>query len=110
MLSLSLSGEMDSRVLLSLLLNSKYKNWGGYIFRTEDRMDSIIEEKILTEFNIRYKLFTHAVNEKNNIIREMSDYIGTTYMTESGFNSLKLMHYKLFPQDEVKVDGGFGEI
>ena len=109
-LSLSLSGGMDSRVLLSLLLNSKYKDWGCYIFQTDDRMDSIIGEKILSEFNISYKLFTNAAETGNNVIHELTDYIKTTYITESGFNSLKLMHYKLFSQDEVIIDGGFGEI
>ncbi len=107
---LSLSGGMDSRVLLSLLLNSNYENWGCYILETQDKMDSKIAVKILTDFKVQFKLFSDNYPDKNNILSELFNYIGATYLTGSSFNSLKLLYFRLFPNDEIIVDGGFGEI
>lgn len=109
-ISLSLSGGMDSRVILSLLLNSNYENWDCHTFRTEDKMDINIAEKILRDFNIQHKLFSDNIDRQNNIVPELFDYIGSAYLTDSGFTSRKLMHYKSLPQNEIIIDGGFGEI
>ena len=108
--TLSLSGGMDSRVILSLLLNSDYKNWGCYILKTEDKADKQIAEKILTDLKIQYKLFADEYPDETNILAELFNYIGSTYLTGSSFNSLKLFYFRLFPNDEIIVDGGFGEI
>lgn len=109
-ISLSLSGGMDSRVILSLLLNSDYDNWDCHTFQTEDKMDINIAEKILSDLNIQHKLFSDNIDRQNNIVSELFDYIGSTYLTESSFNSRKLMHYKSLSQNEIIIDGGFGEI
>jgi hypothetical protein len=108
--TLSLSGGMDSRVILSLLLNSDYKNWGCYILKTEDKADKQIAEKILTDLKIQYKLFADEYPDENYMLSELFNYIGATYLTGSSFNSLKLFYYRLFPNNEIIVDGGFGEI
>ena len=108
--TLSLSGGMDSRVILSLLLNSDYKNWGCYILKTEDKADKQIAEKILTDLKIQYKLYADEYPDENNILAELFNYIGSTYLTGSSINSLKLFYFRLFPNDEIIVDGGFGEI
>ncbi|MCZ6595234.1 MAG: hypothetical protein O6943_10025 [Bacteroidetes bacterium] len=109
-ISLSLSGGMDSRVILSLLLNSNYDNWDCHTFQTEDKMDINIAEKILRDFNIQHKLFSDNTHKNNNIIPELFNYIGSTYLTDSGFTSRKLMHYKSLLPNEIIIDGGFGEI
>jgi hypothetical protein len=109
-ISLSLSGGMDSRVILSLLLHSNYSNWGCHTFQTEDKMDVNIAEKILRDLNIQHKLFPDSTDRQNNIVPELFDYISSTYLTDSGFTSCKLMHYKSFSKNEIIIDGGFGEI
>ena len=58
-ISLSLSGGMDSRVILSLLLNSNYENWDCHTFRTEDKMDINIAEII---FVLIFKFLKSAGN------------------------------------------------
>jgi hypothetical protein len=109
-ISLSLSGGMDSRVILSLLLNSAYDNWDCHTFQIEDERDSTIAEKILTDLSIRYKIFSDNTLDENNILQELFEYVGTTYLTQSAFTSQKLMHYKAFSHEEIIIDGGFGEI
>ena len=109
-ISLSLSGGMDSRVILSFLLNSDYKNWDCHTFNSSSKMDSIIAEKILQDFHINYKMLSENDYNQGNILSELVDYIGATYITESGFISRKLMQYRLLPQEGLIIDGGFGEI
>ncbi len=109
-ISLSLSGGLDSRVILSFLLNSNYFNWDCHIFITEDLMDIKIAKQILSDFNIDYKIYSHNLISEDDIVAELFDYIGATYLTESGFTSRKLMNYSSLPQDEIIIDGGMGEI
>jgi hypothetical protein len=109
-ISLSLSGGLDSRVILSLLLNSNYDKWDCHTFQTEDKMDINIAEKILSDLNIQHKLLSDDSHSQNDIVPELFDYIGSTYLTDSGFTSRKLMHYKSLLQNHIIIDGGFGEI
>ncbi len=109
-ISLSLSGGMDSRVLLSFLLNSNYDNWDCHTIQTKDQMDSQVAEKILADLNIQHRLFSDNTLDENDILPELIEYVGTTYLSESAFTSQKLMYYKTLPEKEIIVDGGFGEI
>jgi hypothetical protein len=109
-ISLSLSGGMDSRVLLSFLLNSEYKNWDCHTIQTKDQMDSQIAEKILADLNIQHRLFSDNSLDGNDVLPELFEYVGATYLSESAFTSQKLMYYKTLPKEEIIVDGGFGEI
>jgi hypothetical protein len=109
-LSLSLSGGMDSRVLLSFLLESKNENWDCHTFNTNERMDSVIAEKISKELKFKHRILSIKNPDTDGIISELFEYIGATYLTDSGFNSRKLMHYKYLSPDELIIDGGFGEI
>jgi hypothetical protein len=108
-ISLSLSGGMDSRVLFSFLLKSGYKNWNCHTFHTDSPKDSIIAEKILNDFHVPYKLLgkdSYNLSETDNLF----EYIGSTFMTQSAFNSVKLMNYSGLPGNDLIIDGGFGEI
>jgi hypothetical protein len=109
-ISLSLSGGMDSRVLLSFLLNSKNDNWDCHTFQTDFSMDGIIAAKISKDLNIKHKIISQVNPDLNNIIPELFEYVGITYLTNSGFASRKLMLYKYLTCDEIIIDGGFGEI
>lgn len=109
-ISLSLSGGMDSRVILSYLLSSAYKNWDCHTFDFESNMDSAIAEKISKKFHIKYQIISDDNYNHDNILPDLSEYVGATYLTESGYISRKLMHYKSLPQDKLIIDGGFGEI
>ena len=95
-LSLGLSGGMDSRVILSYLLASQH-------------MDVQIAESISEDFNIQHEKIYNKMLHDYEIVREVTEYIGNTYLCESGFNSHKLMSYESFKNGEIIIDGGFGE-
>jgi len=109
-LSLSLSGGLDSRVILSFLVNSKNKNWNCHTFQNNDTTDYNIASQICKDLNIRHHKISNDIAGSQNIISDLFEYIGSTYLAGSGFTSLNLTHYKFLPQDEIIIDGGFGEI
>ncbi|MDR3667199.1 MAG: hypothetical protein P4L35_10195 [Ignavibacteriaceae bacterium] len=109
-ISLSLSGGLDSRVLLSLLINSDYKNWDCHLFKSESLMDNVIAAKILNDHNIPYRLFSPAAQNESDKLNYLFEYIGSTYISESAYTSQKLTHYSNLSQNDLIIDGAFGEM
>jgi hypothetical protein len=109
-ISLSLSGGLDSRVLLSLLINSGYKNWDCHLFKSESQMDNVIAAKILNDHDIPFHLFSPASLNESDKINYLFEYIGSTYISESVYTSQKLMHFSNLSQDDIIIDGAFGEM
>jgi hypothetical protein len=109
-ISLSLSGGLDSRVILSFLIESGYSNWDCYLFRTDSRMDTIIAKQILDQLEIPYLLYSDSTSNDSRILDNLFEYVGATYLTESAFTSQNYMHYANISKDGYLIDGGFGEI
>lgn len=109
-ISLSLSGGLDSRVILSYLLNSHYSNWDCHTFHSDDQMDSTIAERISKDHDFNLHLLVDQTNNSNSILSQVQEYLGNTYLTESGYISRKLTHYNSLHKEELIIDGGFGEI
>jgi hypothetical protein len=109
-ISLSLSGGLDSRVLLSFLINSGYKNWDCHLFKSESQMDNVIARNILTDLNIPFRFFSSSSSNTPDIINSLFEYIGSTCITEPAFTSQKLMQYGSLSRDDLIIDGAFGEM
>lgn len=54
-MSLSLSGGMDSRLILSYMMNNKNKNWYVHTFGDPNHPDSLVANKICKKFNINHE-------------------------------------------------------
>ncbi len=109
-ISLSLSGGLDSRVLLSYLMASNYTNWDSHTFRTEEIMDDIISRRIAEENGVEFNFVADEEKTQSIILEELRDFVGVTYLNESGFISRKLMQYKSLSDNIVVIDGGYGEL
>jgi hypothetical protein len=109
-ISLSLSGGLDSRVLLSLLINSGYRNWDCHLFKSESQMDNVIAAKICNDHNIPFRLFSPTVLNESDKLNYLFEYIGSTYISESAYTSQKLMHFSNLSKDDLIIDGAFGEM
>lgn len=107
---LCLSGGLDSRVLLSFLINSGYKNWECNLFRTDSQMDNKIAEEILDNLDLPYHLLNPPPPIDKDFIKSLFEYIGSTYITESAFTSRNLIHFGNTSKNGLVIDGGFGEI
>lgn len=112
-LSLSLSGGMDSRVLLSFLLKDiKRDVWDTHTFGDINHPDSIISNKITKQFNFDHKNINRDIPSVENCISELIDYCGQTIVNNSASSILQLNNYQLLRNWDNKtiIDGGFGEI
>lgn len=110
-LSLSLSGGMDSRVILSYLLNSKYKDWYTHTFGDENHPDSLVAKKITSNLGVIHEEINMSFPEDDSIIKKITDYASGTLVNNAASGFLQLRNYnKLVGRNEIIIDGGFGEI
>lgn len=110
-ISLSLSGGMDSRVILSFLLKSNSRNWYTHTFGDSNQPDSIIANRIITDHHIPHEQIDLPFNSMDECLKDIKEYIAETVINNEASAILQLRNYnKLFVSNQVIIDGGFGEI
>lgn len=109
-ISLSLSGGMDSRVILSYLLKNNL-SFDTHTFGNPAHPDSLIANKIADSFKIKHEQIHTEFPDKNKLIQDISDYTSQTLVNNAASAVLQLQNYwELKGRDIVLIDGGFGEI
>lgn len=109
-LSLSLSGGLDSRVILSYLLNQK-GNWDTHSFGSEKHPDFIIAKRIADDFKINHVHLDSPEQSSEEFFNELLDYSGITVINTSASSLMQLGHYKLLQNSQdIIIDGCPGEI
>ncbi|MEG8946962.1 hypothetical protein [Rosettibacter firmus] len=112
-LSLSLSGGLDSRVLLSFLLKDGRNNlWDTHTFGNINHPDSIISDKITRQLNITHHKIDRGIPSVNDCINELTEYCGQTIVNNSASSILQLNNYQLLRNwgNRTIIDGGYGEL
>lgn len=113
-ISLSLSGGMDSRVLLSFLLKNKKADvqWNTHTFGNANHPDAIITKRIIDSLKIKHVQLEKDFPSPENFIKELNDYTGQTIINNASTALLQLSNYELLEGDgkTIVIDGGFGEI
>ena len=110
-LSLSLSGGFDSRLLLSLMLKSKNKNWDTHTVGSPGNPDVKIARQICEDLNINNELFDEPLPEVNELINELFEYIGSTILNDSISTIVNLRNFaQMGNNSNIIIDGGFAEI
>lgn len=111
MISLSLSGGMDSRLLLSFLLKNSHSNWYSHTFGDNRSADSVVVKKIISGLNIRHEQIDLPLPDIEGCIAEIKEYVSATIINSEASAILQLRNYnQLSGRDEIVIDGGFGEI
>ena len=82
-LSLSLSGGMDSRIILSYLLNSKSTNWDTHTFGNPKHPDSIIAKQLSEKFGFRHEQINEEIGDRDEVIKELEKYVVQTGMNNT---------------------------
>lgn len=109
-LSLSLSGGMDSRVILSFLLNSN-TNFDTHTFGNPAHPDSIIAKKITDKYSLKHEQIDLDIPPTVKLLKEISRYTAQTLVNNPASAVLQLQnYYPLKGKNKVIIDGGFGEI
>jgi hypothetical protein len=110
-LSLSLSGGLDSRVLLSLLVSQQRESFSLHTFGHPEDPDVRIAKQIGQHNQIFHLLLHEPVPNADSCLRLLREYIGQTCAIEPASSALKLRYYaRLHELHRIVIDGGFGEI
>lgn len=109
--TLSLSGGMDSRLILSSLLNGENRNWYAHTFGNNNHPDSKVAQKISADLGIKHEQINLDLPTIDMFLSEAAEYVSLTNVNNAVTGYLQLRNYKkLIGRNEVIVDGGFGEI
>lgn len=110
-ISLSLSGGMDSRVILSYLLKKGDKNWNTHTFGEHNHPDSIVAQRITSNLRIEHEKINMGMPTADKFLSEVKEYVSLTNVNNAVSGYLQLRNYiNLIGRNEIIVDGGFGEI
>lgn len=108
---LSLSGGIDSRLLLSYLATKKSEFWGTHTFGEPDHPDSKIAFELLFSLNKKNEIIDDELPAKDKLIELAKTYAVQSVITNPASSILNLRYYKkLDDENSIIIDGGFGEI
>jgi len=108
---LGLSGGMDSRVLLSVLLANNKINWSAHSTGRDTDSDSSIPSEMANVLLFPHKKFSDEFESGPDDIPKMEEFSFLTGINHpvSSYFSLKITDV-LQKENKVLIDGGFGEI
>lgn len=110
-ISLSLSGGLDSRLLLSFLSKLETKLWDTHTFGDPNHPDAMIANQLLKSLNLANKIINEDLPSADELILILNDYSVRTVVTNPISSVLNLFYYgRLSDENRVIIDGGFGEI
>jgi hypothetical protein len=110
-ISLSLSGGLDSRLLLSYLSVKDFDIWDTHTFGDPNHPDSEIASTLLKSFNLKNKIINNQLPSSDKLIELVKTYSNQSIVTNPASSILNLRFYdRLADQNRVIIDGGFGEI
>jgi hypothetical protein len=110
-ISLSLSGGLDSRLLLSYLANNDSDLWETHTFGEPNHPDSKIASELLISLNRKNEIIDDELLSKDKLIEQVKTYSVQSIVTNPTSSILNLRFYsRLAGQNKIIVDGGFGEI
>jgi hypothetical protein len=110
-ISLSLSGGLDSRLLLSYLTTKNSDHWDTHTFGDSNHPDSKIASELLKSFNRKNEIFDDEIPKFDELIDLVKTYSAHSILTNPVSSILNLRFYdKLSDQNKIIIDGGFGEI
>jgi hypothetical protein len=110
-ISLGLSGGVDSRVLLALLLKSKQSTFRTHTFGEASDPDVFIPQKMGQIESFNNVSFDEPLISLSEILSVLKKYASETNLIEPISTALRLRNYSsLDPDIHLMMDGGFGEI
>jgi hypothetical protein len=111
MLSLGLSGGLDSRSLFSILLKNKQKNWSVHTFGSIDHPDSRIARRIASHYQVTHTLIDATLPAVNDSVAFLKQTIGRNPVSIPASEIMNLRNYlPLKNNGYVVIDGGAGEM
>ena len=108
---LSLSGGLDSRLLLSYLAKLDFDLWGTHTFGDSNHPDSKIATALLKSIANENEIIDDELPSKDKLIDLIKVYSVQSIVTNPVSSILNLRFYdRIADENKVIIDGGFGEI
>jgi len=107
---LSLSGGLDSRLLLSYLLKNNKQNIKTHTFGNPKHPDNKIAHNISEKLNFKHRNIYLPPEQNKNLIEEIEEFILQKRLTNPITEYLNLRYYNYFKSQTIIIDGGFGEL
>ncbi len=108
---LSLSGGIDSRLLLSYLAAKKSELWETHTFGDPNHPDSKVTSELLISLNRENEIIDDELPSIDNLFELVKEYSAQSIITNPISSILNLRFYdRLAGQNKIIIDGGFGEI
>lgn len=110
-ISLSLSGGLDSRLLLSYLANKDFDLWETHTFGDPNHPDSQIASELLNSFKRENEIIDDALPTTDKLVELVKTYSIQSTVTNPVSSILSLRFYeRIAKHNNLIIDGGFGEI
>jgi len=110
-ISLSLSGGLDSRFLLSYLAIKNSNLWETHTFGDPNHPDSKIASELLSGLKLKHETIDDELPLNDKLIELIKSYAFQSIVTNPISSILNLRFYdRLASQNKIIIDGGFGEI
>lgn len=107
--TLSLSGGMDSRVLLAYMKKYDREKWDCHSFGSPDLPDRIVAEQICRDNGIQHRSI--FISGKPVQLHALKEFAASAAVTQTASAYMQLRNYDVFKNsNELIIDGGFGEI
>lgn len=113
-LTLGLSGGMDSRTILALLLNSDRRKWQVHSIGNRNNPDIAVAKQIAEALNIPIRVQYYDPDKSptvESIVTSLKEYSLHTEMTDSPFGYPRLSLFSdMYGNGYWMTDGGYGEL
>jgi len=110
-ISLSLSGGLDSRLLLSCLANKDFDLWETHTFGDPNHPDSKIASELMISFKRENEIIDDALPTTDKLVALVKTYSIQSIVTNPVSSILNLRFYeRIAKHNNMIIDGGFGEI
>ena len=110
-INLSLSGGLDSRLLLSLLTNINFGNWETHTFGDPNHPDSKIACDLMKSVGLENNIINDVITSSSKTEDLLNNYAVRSIVTNPASSILNLRFYnRIADEHKIIIDGGFGEI
>jgi hypothetical protein len=111
MLSLGLSGGLDSRLLLACLIGKNKKTFSLHLFGHPDEPDVKVAQQIAGDYHFDQNFFPQSNPSITTDHSALREYVAKTCLTVPASGWFKLHFYpELSKMKKIMIDGGMGEI